>query len=243
MSRLRPTIRGIAPLTFAHRGARLELRENSLGAFARALELGAGGLESDVRLSADGIPVLAHDATFRRGLRRYSVAALTADELRRLDVPSLSDIYQSLGPHMPLSLDLKVPDCALHVIEIAKVHGAVQQLWLCSPSFDELAALRSDEAEVRLVHSMRKRQISASMERHAAQLSDARIDAMNMHHTDWTAGLVSLFHRFSVQAFAWDVQEVRQLRSMIRIGIDALYCDRPDRMAATVAEFVVDRND
>ena len=60
---------------------------------------------------------------------------------------------------------------------------------------------------------------------------------MNMHHSEWTAGLVSLFHRFDVHAFAWDAQEVRQLRAVLRMGIDAVYCDRPDRMVATVGEW------
>ena len=49
---------------------------------------------------------------------------------------------------------------------------------------------------------------------------------------------VSLFHRFGVLAFAWDVQEVRHLRAVLRMGIDAVYCDRPDRMVATVSEWV-----
>ena len=67
--------------------------------------------------------------------------------------------------------------------------------------------------------------------------ANAGIDAMNMHHTEWTAGLVSLFHRFDVRAFAWDTQEVRQLRAVLRMDIDAVYCDRPDRMVETVAEW------
>jgi glycerophosphoryl diester phosphodiesterase len=61
---------------------------------------------------------------------------------------------------------------------------------------------------------------------------------MNMHHRDWTAGLVALFHRFGVRAFAWDVQEVRHLREVLRMNVDGLYCDRPDRMVATVGEWV-----
>jgi hypothetical protein len=60
---------------------------------------------------------------------------------------------------------------------------------------------------------------------------------MNLHHSEWTAGLVALFHRFEVNAFAWDVQEVRHLRSMLRLEVDALYCDRVDRMVATVGEW------
>jgi glycerophosphoryl diester phosphodiesterase len=48
---------------------------------------------------------------------------------------------------------------------------------------------------------------------------------------------VSLFHRFDVRAFAWDVQEVRHLRTALQIGVDAVYCDRPDRMVAVVSEW------
>jgi len=88
---------------------------------------------------------------------------------------------------------------------------------------------------VKLVHSERRRSIDVPLERHAYELGAMGIDAMNMHHTDWTAGLVSLFHRFDVRAFAWDAQEVRQLRVVLRMDIDAVYCDRPDRMVETLA--------
>jgi len=63
---------------------------------------------------------------------------------------------------------------------------------------------------------------------------------MNFHHTEWSAGLVSLFHRFEVKAFAWDTQEVRQLRAVLAMGIDAVYCARPGRMVATVSEWVAE---
>jgi len=63
---------------------------------------------------------------------------------------------------------------------------------------------------------------------------------MNMHHTDWSAGLVALFHRFGVKAFAWDVQEVRHMRAVLAMGVDGLYSDHVERMVATVAEWSVD---
>ncbi len=46
---------------------------------------------------------------------------------------------------------------------------------------------------------------------------------------------MSLFHRFDVRAFAWDAQEVRQLRAVLHMDVDAVYCDRPQRMVETVA--------
>ena len=51
---------------------------------------------------------------------------------------------------------------------------------------------------------------------------------------------MSLFHRFDVLAFAWDAQEIRYIRSMIGVNIDAVYCDHIERMVATVAEFSPD---
>jgi isoleucyl-tRNA synthetase len=60
------------------------------------------------------------------------------------------------------------------------------------------------------------------------------------HRSDWTAGLVGLFHRFGVRAFAWDTQEARQLRAVLRMDIDAVYCDRPDSLRRRAARTVLD---
>ena len=77
------------PLIIAHRGASAEAPENTLAAFRRAIELGADGVEFDVRLAADGVPVVIHDATLERtaGLKRR-IADLTSDELAKIDVGS-----------------------------------------------------------------------------------------------------------------------------------------------------------
>ena len=48
-------------LIFAHRGARLTAPENTEVAFQLAAELGADGIELDVRLTADGVAVIHHD--------------------------------------------------------------------------------------------------------------------------------------------------------------------------------------
>ena len=60
---------------FAHRGAPAAgTRENTLAAFSHALGQGARALESDVWLTADGVPVLVHDRIVRSGLRRRPIA-------------------------------------------------------------------------------------------------------------------------------------------------------------------------
>jgi glycerophosphoryl diester phosphodiesterase len=232
----------VAVITFAHRGARLEEPENTIPAFRRALEAGAGGLETDVWLSADGQVVCCHDPVVGRGLRRRKVAGSTAAELAELGVPRFSDVYAELGTAFECSVDVKTPEAADGLIDVGRTFDALARLWVCCEEVELLRRLRA-EPDVKLVHSQRRREISVPLERHAYELASIGVDAMNMHHTEWTAGLVSLFHRFEVKAFAWDTQEVRHIRSALRIGVDAIYCDRPDRMVATVAEWSVGDED
>lgn len=226
----------MAVITFAHRGARVEEAENTLVAFRRALVLGASGIETDVRLSADGMVVCAHDPTVGRGRRRIRVDRSTAAELAEHAVPRFDEVYADLGSVFECSVDVKDPAAARPLLRVAEAHGALERLWLCSPDLELLSELR-DERRVRLVHSVRREEVSIPLERHAHDLGAAGIDAMNMHHTEWTAGLVALFHRFGILAFAWDAQETRHLRAVLAMGIDAVYCDRPERMAAVVGEW------
>jgi glycerophosphoryl diester phosphodiesterase len=223
------------PITFAHRGARADEPENTLAAFRRALERGASGLETDAWRSSDGEVVLVHDNVFWRGLHRVRVAHTSADRLARFGVPRLEALYAELGTDFELSIDVKDRAAAEPILELAEAQGAADRLWLCSPSLRFLHGLRRSPAH--LVHSTSRRHLAQPMERHAADLAGAGLAAMNMHHSEWSTGLVTLFHRFDVRAFAWDVQEVRHIRAALEMGVDGIYCDHVDRMVATVAEF------
>lgn len=91
------------PYVLGHRGARHDLPENTLAAFAGALAEGADGVELDVRLSGDRQVVVIHDADLRRvtaGRDRRAVAELSAAELSNVDVgagqspPLLSQVFE-----------------------------------------------------------------------------------------------------------------------------------------------------
>ena len=181
------------PITFAHRGARAELPENTIPAFRRALEAGVAGLESDAWLAGDDEVVLVHDGTVRLGaFGKVRVDRVPAQRLATQGVPRLSELYAELGGDYELSLDLKAPGVGTDVVAVARAHGDPARLWLCSPALTELEALRTDAPDVRLVHSQRRRRLEDSLERHAARLAERGIDVMNMHHTEWTAGSSAL---------------------------------------------------
>jgi glycerophosphoryl diester phosphodiesterase len=227
-----------APITFAHRGARANLPDNTLRAFRRALELGARGLESDARCSSDGQVVLVHGATARRGLlRSRKVARTTAADLADLEVPRLADLYEVLGTDFELSLDVYDPKAGERICDIADAMGATDRLWLCSASRPLLERLRRRTPAAKLVHSVRRRKLEVPPERHAALLAESGIQVVNMHRNDWTSGLVALYRRFGLQIFAWDVQEVRHFREVLQLDVDGMYSDHVDRMVAVVSEW------
>lgn len=77
------------PLIIGHRGASVHAPENTLAAFLMALDAGADGVEFDVQLSKDGVPVVIHDSTLERtSARSEKVADLTSKQLAQMDVGS-----------------------------------------------------------------------------------------------------------------------------------------------------------
>jgi glycerophosphoryl diester phosphodiesterase len=222
-----PSLR--TPVAFAHRGARAHAPENTIEAFELAVRLGATGLESDVWLTKDGEAVLDHDGMVGGRLRRRPIAEVARADLPG-HIPTLADLYASCGSDIDLSLDVKDEAAFDRVIEVGREAGGLDHLWLCHWDWQLVATWREACAEVRLVDSTRLKRMKDGPERRAAQLRDAGIDAVNLHHSDWSGGLTTLFHRFEVLAFGWDAQFDRVLHGLFDMGIDGVYSDHVDRM-------------
>jgi glycerophosphoryl diester phosphodiesterase len=218
------------PIGFAHRGARAHAPDNTLEAFVLARRLGATGLESDVWLTADGVAVLDHDGIVGTRLRRKPIASVNRAELPS-HIPTLGDLYATAGTDLPLSLDVKDPAAAPVVVADARAAGAEDRLWLCHTETEVVASWRRLSEGVRLVESTRLKRMTEGPERRAARLRSLGIDAVNLHHSDWTGGLVALFHRFDRFALGWDAQLPRILDELLDVGLDGVFCDYADRLA------------
>jgi glycerophosphoryl diester phosphodiesterase len=222
------------PIGFAHRGARAHAPENTLEAFTLALRLGATGLESDVWRTADGHAVLDHDGVVGGRLRRRPLRDVARADLPA-HIPSLADLYATCGTGFELSLDIKDPAAVGEVVAVARDAGADERLWLCHGDWRLLATWRELSTGVRLVDSTRLRRITDGPERRAASLAGAGIDAVNLHQSDWSGGLVALFHRFGLEALGWDAQFERTIGELLDAGIDGVFSDHVDVLMSTIA--------
>lgn len=196
--------------------------------------MGASGLESDVWVTSDGVAVLDHDGTVGGRVRKSPIARVGRVDLPP-HIPALTEVVASLGSAFEFSLDVK-DDAAVPALATAvESSGFPQpQLWLCSPRINVLELCRQNLPAARLVHSIRHDRIKVTLERHVASLAGSGIDALNMHHSDWNGGRVTLCHRFGIHAFAWDIQQPDQMTTALRMGMDAVYSDSVDMMMAEV---------
>lgn len=188
-------------------------------------------------LTADGTPVLDHDGVVRRGMRKRPIAEYVRDELPG-HIPTLAELLGACGTDYALSLDLKDPGAAGAIVDTVQAvdESMLERVWLCEPRLDRVIELRAhfDAAgglPVRLLQTTRLDKIDGTPEQRAAKLAEHRIDGINMHRTDWNGGLVALFHRFELVAFGWDMQHEHELRTALRMGLDAVYSDRVDVMS------------
>jgi glycerophosphoryl diester phosphodiesterase len=102
----------LTPLVIAHRGSSWDLRENTLPAFARAIEVGADYIELDVQATSDGVPVVFHDLRLDRTTKgRGPLRRRTLAELRALDpeIPMLAEVVDLARGRVGVMAELKSP--------------------------------------------------------------------------------------------------------------------------------------
>ncbi len=151
----------------AHRGASAYVPENTLSAFQLALEMGVTEIETDVRLTSDGVPVLCHDDT----LARYDHGAITVEELTwaalaQLDMGSwfsphlhhdkqmltLDALFAHFGDRLTYHVELKgkTPGLAAATHALITKHGLAANCFVTSFMYESLVDMQAVDATMRL---------------------------------------------------------------------------------------------
>ncbi len=224
---------GRGPVGFAHRGARAERRENTLEAFARALERGATGLESDAWITADGVVVLDHDGVTGPVWRHRALSTQDRADLPA-HIPALSDLYRECGTDFELSIDVKDPAALDPLLEVARRAGAAERLWLCHHDWRPMAGWRRRAPEVRLVESSNLAWMKEGLAARASTLAASGLDALNLHRSQWDADRVREVRAVGLRALGWDAQSDDDLDRLLAMGVDGVYSDHTDRMMAAI---------
>ncbi len=144
-----PFLQAPLPLAIAHRGGGVDGIENTVASFARAVDLGYCYLETDVRVTADGVLVAFHDATVDRVTGRQGrVSDLTWRELSALrvggrePVPRLAEVLETF-PDARVLIDPKCDAAIDPLIRALRSHDAVDRVCVGSFSDQRLGRMRA----------------------------------------------------------------------------------------------------
>ena len=210
---------------FAHRGGRAHGPDNTLATFREALTRGARGLETDAWLTSDGQVILDHDGVHRAAQRRHQPIADVRREQLPAHMPTLAELYAECGTEYDLAIDVRIPEVAAAVVDVARDADALDRLWLVGATpklvhgWQHLDHSGYYAMSIRLVE--RRGDIIDAAKRSGA-------DALNMRWPWWTKRWVRRVHDAGLLAFAYDVQSRWALNRCAHLDIDGIFRDRVD---------------
>lgn len=237
------------PAIFAHRGARLVAPENTLPAFAAALDMGADGIELDIHVTTDGRLAVIHDFTLEHttnGVGR--VAHHSMSELMGLDagghfhpdfagvhIPTLEDVLDLVGDRCTLNIEIKsdegmggdAPDLLVKMLHERHLHS---QVIVSSFNVMSLFHMRWLDDKVRL--GLLFYEPLPRFVREPALLSLLKPEALHPHFSLVDEQLLEWAHGQGLAVNVWTVNEIAEARRLSALGVDAIITDAPDAIRA-----------
>jgi glycerophosphoryl diester phosphodiesterase len=240
-------------VVLGHRGGRGEgwPAENSLAAFHRALDEGADGVELDVRLTSDGVPIVLHDTTLSRasgGADTRPVHRVAFNDLPLLAggerIPRLVEALDALRGNIvnveikadvePVSILGDVPD-RLRLVRAAAVAvksaGATEVVF---SSFDPLVVVALAFVSPRIPRAIL---VASATPRAATALPLAMrpaVAAVHLEESLYTPSRADGLARWGLRLAAWTVNDPDRARALVAMGVSWIVTDVPGVMVSAL---------
>jgi glycerophosphoryl diester phosphodiesterase len=239
------------PIAFAHRGGAgdgLAGLENTLAAFARAVDLGYRYLETDVHATSDGVLLAFHDTRLDRVTdlvgRVVELPWATVRQARiggREPIPRLEDLLGT-WPDIRLNVDVKHASAVQPLVDAVRRTGALDRVCVASFSGRRLAAVRR-ELGPGLCTSLTPRGAvllrAAAVHRSVAALAPRGIPCAQVPDRVGplrvvTPSLVRLAHERGQRVHVWTVDDAADMHRLLDLGVDGLMTDRLETLRAVL---------
>jgi glycerophosphoryl diester phosphodiesterase len=207
-------------LVLAHRGLHDDARENTLAAFAAAAAAGVDGIETDVRLSKDGVAVLVHDPK----IRRRKVSAMTHAEISRASghhVPTLGEALARFD--LLWDVEIKSRDAVTATIRTLRRHLRDRRLLVTSFRADVVARVLAELPGVDAGRIVERAPVGVRRTPGAVVVWRFPIA---------TRRRVRAAHARGQRVFVYGMRTRRQHARCVAAGVDGVITDRPSMLRA-----------
>ncbi len=234
------------PLVIAHRGASAYRPENTLGAYALAVEQQADMIEIDLHLTRDGSIVIAHDSDLEHFGAEGEIGSQTLAEIKQLNagrgrgevarVPTLDEVLDAFGQVIPFNLEIKASRSGDYLgleeatLAALKARGLAESILFSSFEDSILGRIRTAAPNARLAVLVDPRAPTSMLER--AEKMGA--EAINPYFLLVNKQMVEEAHGAGMGVYPYTVDDLEQMKRLVDLGVDGLFTNRPDRMRALV---------
>jgi glycerophosphoryl diester phosphodiesterase len=246
-------------LVIGHRGSSARAPENTLASFDMARSEGADGLEFDVRLASDGVPVVFHDMSFERTVGIYGnvesypstlVSKFHAGEwfnqryprLARESfvwecVPTLAQVFERYGS-LRLYVEMKCEEVtrrarlARAVVELVRKHRLTGSVVVKSFEHDSLREVKRLAPKVRTAALFGRSwpRPFVPAKTIIARASDCGADEISLHRSLLRTATVEEARRRGFEVLVWTVNSSVWLRRALSLNLRAVFTDHPGWM-------------
>lgn len=229
-------------LVIAHRGASAYCPENTLAAYALAVEQRADMIEIDLHRTRDGAVVITHDETLEGLGGSGEIADASLAEVRALDagagerVPTLDEVLDGFGAAIPFNLEIKRARAGLYAgleelaLEAVRCRGLLERTLFSSFYDPALERLRALEPGARLAFLVSPRDAERPLERARA----VGAEALNPWRGMLSAELVDSAHAEGLAVYPFTVDREEDMRRLLELGVDGMFTNHPDRLRSLV---------
>lgn len=241
-----PFLEWEGPIPVAHRGGAAEQPENTMAAFAAAVDLGFRYVETDVHATADGVLLVFHDHTLDRVTDRTGdIGALPYAEVRRAlvadePIPRLEEVLAS-WPDLRVHVDAKHLPAAAPLVSAVERAGAQDRVCIGSFSDRTVRALRRlaggrictwmGRAEIL---SLRLASLGLPVPRTAAGCTQVPVRQGRLRLVD--ERFVATARRRRVGVHVWTVNDREAMEWLLDLGVDAILSDTPTLLKQVFTE-------
>lgn len=243
----------------SHRGANRRAPQNTLPAFEKANRIGVDGFETDIHVTADGIPVVCHnydidetsngtgfiaDMTLEQ-LREFEFGSYFSTDFSDVKIPTLEEfltLCESADLEI-LNIELKSPKksetgIVEKTLAAVKAHGLFDKLIISSfnPQLLVEAKRLDPKCKTGLLYSPVDYYSKKVFYKAAEYAAELKADALHPHFTFITKAYVRKAHALGIKVNVWTVDKPKTAKRMLKCGVDGIITNVPEMAKSVIAK-------
>ena len=225
------------PKVIGHRGAMAYAPENTLASFREARRRGAGWVEIDVKLTADGVAIVMHDASLKRTMGIDRLVAETPSAELPVDVPTFERAIACFA-ELGLGCNVEIKPCEGREVETSRIAVEVlRRHWpaaLPAPllsSFKSASLVAAREAAPEFARAVLFDELATDWRSHAEAVGAVGI---NTDGEKLTADRAREVKQAGYALSVYTINDGDMAKALVGMGVDCVITDAPDVILAAL---------